>query len=178
MQMQIFEVPCGDKAAVEELNLFLRTRRVLTVEKAFMPAGGHGFWSFCVEYLPGPAPAGGMMQERTDYKKVLGPDEFARFSRLRAWRKETAEREGLPAYAIFTNEQLAAMARGPAKTLADLGRIEGVGPARIERHGAALLEMLSHEKNGQPDRKDSGDGKSAGSVPPGGAGEAGQTGGA
>ena len=55
------------------------------------------------------------------------------------------EREGVPAYALFTNEQLAAMVRSRVGTATGLGAIEGVGKSRIEKYGAAFLELLSAE---------------------------------
>ena len=46
---------------------------------------------------------------KVDFKEVLSDPEFAVFARLRALRKERADAEGVPAYALFTNEQLAEM---------------------------------------------------------------------
>jgi hypothetical protein len=52
-----------------------------------------------------------------DYKEVLNEADFAVFSRLRDLRKVIAEKEAVPAYAIFTNEQLAAMVTGKVDRL-------------------------------------------------------------
>ena len=49
----------------------------------------------------------------------------------------------MPVYTIFTNEQLAQMAQTKARTKADLEKIEGIGDARIEKHGTRFLELLS-----------------------------------
>ena len=54
-----------------------------------------------------------------------------------------AEAEGVPVYAIFTNEQLAAMVQRKATTAAGLAAIEGVGQARLEKHGPRLLAILA-----------------------------------
>jgi superfamily II DNA helicase RecQ len=51
----------------------------------------------------------------------------------------------VPIYTLFTNEQLAEMARGPVTSLADLRRIQGVGTARIEKYGSQLLNVLEAE---------------------------------
>jgi superfamily II DNA helicase RecQ len=53
----------------------------------------------------------------------------------------------MPAYAVFTNEQLAEIAKARCATLADLGKIEGIGPARVEKYGEAVLTNLreNHE---------------------------------
>ena len=77
-----------------------------------------------------------------DYKELLKPEEFEVFSRLREWRKGMAEQEGVPVYVVFTNEQLAEMVKKRVSTKAGLKEIEGVGDARVEKYGAAVLERM------------------------------------
>ena len=78
------------------------------------------------------------------------------FSQLRQLRKELAEREGVPVYAVFTNEQMAAMVTGRVASVAGMKKIEGIGEGRIEKYGAAVLALLktpgggTHEAAGQP----------------------------
>ena len=73
---------------------------------------------------------------------MLSPEEFTVFSRLREVRKELAEKAAVPPYAVFTNEQLAAIVRQRVTTAAALEKIGGVGPARVEKFGAAVLAVL------------------------------------
>lgn len=146
MQLKLFVLPIKNLGAAEaEMNAFLRGHRVLAVKKEFVPDGENSFWSFCVEYLdgtaPGAVPPGGRLP-KVDYKEVLKPEEFEVFSRLREWRKTVAEKEGVPVYVVLSNEQLAAMVRRRASTKAQLKEVEGVGDARIEKYGDALLERL------------------------------------
>lgn len=148
MQLKLFLLPVKNLAAAEaEMNAFLRSHRVLAVKKEFVSDGENSFWTFCVEYLesgPGPGPglpAGGK-PPKVDYKELLKPAEFQIFSRLREWRKAVAEKEGVPVYVVLTNEQLAQMVQKPAHTKAALREIEGLGEARLEKYGDALLEML------------------------------------
>ena len=127
------------------MNSFLRSHRVLAVKKEFVSDGENSFWTFCVEYLessPAPPAPGQSGRPKVDYKEVLKPEEFEVFSRLREWRKRVAEKEGVPVYVIFSNEQLAEMVRKKAGTRAALKEIEGVGDARLEKYGAALLERM------------------------------------
>ena len=56
---------------------------------------------------------------------------------------EGAETEAVPIYTIFSNAQLAEMVKRRVQTAADLGRIEGIGKARLEKYGARLLAILS-----------------------------------
>ena len=133
---------------MEELNRFLGGHRVIGVEKHLVTTGGAGpVWVFCVEYLSGQAPVGkgygSSAASKIDYREVLSPEDFAVFSRLREVRKALGERDGVPPYAIFTNEQLAGIVRQRVMDKAGLGKIDGVGAARLEKYGGAVLEALA-----------------------------------
>jgi ATP-dependent DNA helicase RecQ len=65
-----------------------------------------------------------------------------RFEALRAWRLETAQREGLPSYMVFSNRTLAALAQARPTTGDALLAIPGIGPAKHERYGTAVLAIL------------------------------------
>lgn len=106
--------------------------------------GANSFWAVCVAYLDGPTPTASRKggRQRIDYKEVLPPAQFKVFARLRELRKALAERDGVPLYSVFTNDQLVAMVQMPTTTLAQMQTISGVGPARIEKHGKAMLEVL------------------------------------
>ncbi len=55
-----------------------------------------------------------------------------RFEALKAWRSEVAREKALPAYVVFHDATLAAMAAAEPATLADLGPISGVGAKKLE----------------------------------------------
>ena len=131
MQYQVFAVPVRSNGTqVEEMNRFLRSHRVLTVERQMVAEGQNSFWTFCVEFLETAGPAEGRNEGRIDYKEVLSAPEFERFARLRLLRKELAEKEGVPAYAIFTNEQLA-QAGGAGNPKSEGRRPKAVQSGRI-----------------------------------------------
>jgi superfamily II DNA helicase RecQ len=145
MQLRLFIVPLKNVVEAEqEMNIFLRGHRVLAVKKEFVPDGENSFWTFCVEYLESVlgAVVGGGRAPKVDYKEVLKPAEFEVFSRLREWRKVVAEKEGIPVYAVLTNEQLAQMVQKKVTTKTALKEIEGVGEARAEKYGDGLLSRL------------------------------------
>ncbi len=146
MQLKTFVLPIKNLFAAEaEMNAFLRSHRMLAVKKEFVSDGENSFWTFCVEYLessPAPQSPGQPGRPKVDYKELLKPEEFEVFSRLREWRKGVAEKEGVPVYVIFSNEQLAEMVRKKASSKTALKEIEGVGDSRIEKYGAAALERL------------------------------------
>jgi superfamily II DNA helicase RecQ len=78
-----------------------------------------------------------------DCRQLLSEADFAVFVALRTWRKAQSQTDGVPPYAVFTNEQLAAMARQRCSTLAELGTLDGVSPARLDRYGAAALGIVA-----------------------------------
>jgi ATP-dependent DNA helicase RecQ len=65
------------------------------------------------------------------------------FERLRAWRAEQARQQGVPAYVIFHDATLRQIAEHRPADLDGLGRINGVGEAKLARYGQPLLTALS-----------------------------------
>jgi DNA helicase-2/ATP-dependent DNA helicase PcrA len=63
-----------------------------------------------------------------------------RYAALRDLRNDL--RDGKPAYVVFDNKTLAAIARQAPTTLRELSRISGVGPAKLERYGEAVIALL------------------------------------
>ena len=65
------------------------------------------------------------------------------FDALRTWRRERAAGDGVPAYVVFHDATLAEIAARKPRSLADLRGIGGVGPAKLERYGEAVLAVLA-----------------------------------
>ena len=131
MPFEFIQIPAnGQGSAKEELNKLLRGGRIASVRKEFVPNGEDSFWAFCVEYLDGISGAAAQRGTgpRPDYKELLNEADFASFALLRELRKGIAERDALPAYSIFTNEQLAAMVTGKVASLSALGSIAETRP--------------------------------------------------
>jgi len=64
------------------------------------------------------------------------------FERLRVWRKARADEDEVPAFVVFTDATLQLIAEQRPTSAADLLRISGVGPAKLERYGDSLLEVV------------------------------------
>ncbi|HEX4473336.1 MAG TPA: ATP-dependent DNA helicase UvrD2 [Nocardioides sp.] len=64
------------------------------------------------------------------------------FERLRAWRKARADEDSVPAFVVFTDATLQLIAEQRPTSQAALLRISGVGPAKLERYGDGLLEVV------------------------------------
>ena len=72
----------------------------------------------------------------------LGPDAQARFINLKAWRSEVAKAHDLPAYVIFHDATLAAIAQRHPQSLEDLQGISGIGAKKLEAYGAEVLRVM------------------------------------
>ena len=68
------------------------------------------------------------------------------FERLRAWRIEQANVRGVPAYVVFTDATLIAIAEQLPEDIGALGSIPGVGPMKLEAYGDAVLSLVAQAK--------------------------------
>ncbi len=66
----------------------------------------------------------------------------ALYERLRSWRKERAGEDGVPAFVVFTDATLTAIAETLPPDKAALQRISGVGERKLELYGDAVLDVL------------------------------------
>ena len=143
MAFHLFQFPLPGAADLGELNRCLAAHRVVAVNQHVVPAvGGGATLVFVVQTVDGAVKAAANQTSKIDYKQELSAEDFAVFNRLREERKKLAEAEGVPAYAVLTNEQLAELARQRPRTLAELAALPGLGCARLEKHGAQLLALL------------------------------------
>ncbi|MBU1351962.1 MAG: DNA helicase RecQ [Gammaproteobacteria bacterium] len=78
----------------------------------------------------------------------LGPDAQVRFINLKAWRAEVAREHNLPAYVIFHDATLAAIAERAPGTLDDLQGISGMGAKKLEAYGAEVLRVCVQGSGG------------------------------
>lgn len=137
-----------------EMNSFLSGHRIVSVRKEFVADGQNSYWSFCVDYFASTtgkpdAAAPAAKKTQIDYRESLTPEDFLVFATLRALRKDIANRDGVPIYTIFTNQQLADLVTGRVTTKEAFRHVNGVGSSRIEKYGDAFLDSLTQHWNGQ-----------------------------
>ena len=65
------------------------------------------------------------------------------FERLRKWRRQVAEGRGKPAWTIFDDKSLRAIAREKPTSPAALLRVKGIGEKRLADFGAAILDLVA-----------------------------------
>jgi len=87
------------------------------------------------------AKAAGGSRPRAD-DQPLSRAASAGFGRLRAVRQELALQRGVPAFCVCHDRTLREIARAAPMTLDELGKVRGMGPAKIQQYGQALLNAL------------------------------------
>jgi DNA helicase II / ATP-dependent DNA helicase PcrA len=78
-------------------------------------------------------------------KKSVAPaaEDAELFARLRAWRKRQAEAQSVPAYVVFSDATLVAIADACPDSRAALAKVAGVGPAKLDRYAEPVLAVLA-----------------------------------
>ncbi|MFC5496514.1 RecQ family ATP-dependent DNA helicase [Caenimonas terrae] len=74
---------------------------------------------------------------------ALTSDAQVRFAALKAWRAEVARAHNLPAYVIFHDATLAAIAALAPSTLRELQGVSGLGASKLEKYGEDVLRVVS-----------------------------------
>lgn len=151
MQYKVFTIPImGGETVQEEMNRFLRGNKVVDVEKQLITINNNAYWSFCVQYIYGienKIESNGERREKVDYKSVLDEATFARFSKLRAIRKQIAEQDAIPAYAVFTDAELAELAKLNELTEKSMLSVYGIGEKKVKKYGELLCQMMNDTAN-------------------------------
>lgn len=105
-----------------------------------------------VDALITPAPAGfpsssrsrsaGARSSRSSPAPEEGEFDAELFEKLRALRRRLAEAENVPAYIVFNDAVLRNLAARLPRDERELLEIPGIGPAKLQRYGAAFIEEI------------------------------------
>lgn len=147
MQIKVLSVPVsGDEGMNEELNRFLRTHKVLQVEQQLVTDASGSYWTFCIRYVDVATKVSPEKKERIDYRTVLSAEDFGKFSKLRVIRKAIATEESIPAFAVFTDEELAGIAQLKELSLKSMQSVKGIGEKKCEKYGERFIKEMTDEK--------------------------------
>jgi DNA helicase-2/ATP-dependent DNA helicase PcrA len=75
-------------------------------------------------------------------KAAFAPSDPLLYGALAAWRKERAKAESVPAYVVFHNTTLEAIAGAKPRSINELARVPGVGPTKLDRYGDDVLAVV------------------------------------
>jgi len=145
MQFKTFCIPVFSPERSEgDANAFLRSHRILRVERNFVPADG-GYWAMLVEYAdtdPDHESPPASRREKKDYSKVLSAEEYVRYEVYRERRKQLATERSVPAYLIFTNDELAILSRLPTLNAETVKQVKSIAPSRLNDYAAEFFDLL------------------------------------
>lgn len=144
MKIALFTIPIHESGSeLEALNRFLRSKKILQVNQELVKLEHTAFWTFAIQYLDDKTIEPLPIKNKKDYKSILSPEVFSKFSELRVIRKTIAIEEGVPAYAVFTDEELSKLASLTNPNLKQLSSIEGIGEQKVKKYGERFLQTLN-----------------------------------
>ena len=146
----------GEQLTEEELNRFLRSHRILQVEHRFCEDRG-GYWALWVEYADGDPTAEAppaIRRERKDFSEGLSTEEKQRYEHYKNVRKSLSQQYSIPAYLVFTNEELSILARLPELSAEAVRGVKGVAPQRLKDFIHFFYSESHAETSGEPDAPD------------------------
>jgi DNA helicase-2/ATP-dependent DNA helicase PcrA len=122
-----------------------RARQQLALSWALARSPGQRRGRRPSRFLDGLRPASGRPEVSRPRTRAPAPEaaDAELFARLRAWRKAQADAQSVPAYVVFNDATLVAIADAQPSNRVELARINGVGPAKLERYADPLLAVLS-----------------------------------
>ncbi len=120
----------------DELNIFCLNKKVVMKKVEFFCEGGKYYWSVFIEYEPI------LQQSSKEGTKSLNQEGNVCFARLKNWRKEKADKEGIPPYVIASNQQLIEIINKEIITIEGLKQVHGFGKKKLEKYGKEMTEIL------------------------------------
>ena len=73
----------------------------------------------------------------------LDAEQKELFERLRQWRAGEAAEQGVPAYVVFADKTLVAIAESAPASIDELRGVFGIGEAKLDRYGAQVLRVVA-----------------------------------
>ena len=141
--MTFFVSPFSEPSSHAELNNFLKSHRIINVEKRLIDGERGTGWIFLVEYSDNEGTKSSYtMSSKVDWRDVLNPSQFTVYDFLRKTRKEIGDKTEIPLHGILSNEQLALMAQNPPKTKEDFLKIKGVNEQKYKQFGEVFLSAI------------------------------------
>ena len=85
--------------------------------------------------------------------QLVRVEEREQWEALRTLRRNLAQEHAVPPYVIFPDSTLLEMLRSQPTSMAEMGRVSGVGARKLERYGEAFLQVLAGTGGGEAPRE-------------------------
>jgi superfamily II DNA helicase RecQ len=121
-----------------DINAFCLNKKVIRTQVEFFQENGSAFWSVFIEYETILSPI-----TKSD-PEIKGLTEAGRlcYEKLRQWRKDTADKEGIPPFLIAKNTHLVEIVQKELSSLESLKQIDGFGKKKLEKYGKEITEII------------------------------------
>jgi len=86
--------------------------------------------------------AGSRRDRRTATAAIVGDADTALLEALKELRTRLARTQNVPAYVVFSDRTLAELASHRPANAGAMREIHGIGDTKLERYGAAFLEVI------------------------------------
>ncbi len=120
----------------EDLNRFCSNKKITERKIEFFQQDSNAFWSVFLEYEVNIEPSGRETSGLTEAGRVC-------YEELHRWRKETAEKEGIPPFVIAKNSHFVEIINKEIITLEALKHINGFGKKKIEKYGKEITGIIT-----------------------------------
>jgi len=150
MLIKLFTIPITSvNVENEELNKFLRGNKIIEVKQKMVSSDNSAYWCFIIKYLErqinqttSSSSYSSSSGNKKDYSVILNAEQFELFSEMRIIRKQLAAADSVPAYFVFTDEELSEISKMPEIIPAKMIAIKGIGDKKIEKYGEKLCQSL------------------------------------
>jgi superfamily II DNA helicase RecQ len=139
MTYEIINIPLSPATKTfntEELNKFCLNKKIITHKIEFFQQDNNTFWSVFIEYETILEPTGTATNSLTEAGKIC-------FEELRRWRKETAEKEGIPPFVIAKNSHFVDIINKEVSTIEALKQVNGFGKKKVEKYGKDITGIIT-----------------------------------
>ena len=129
MPYEIVTIPFNKAAKIfhtDGLNKFCLNKKVLNIKIEFFRDDKNVYWTVFIEYET-------ILEHTSNEPEGLTEAGRLCYERLRAWRKERAEKEGIPPFVIAKNSHFVEIVNKEIVTLEALKQINGFGQKKVEK---------------------------------------------
>ena len=130
----------------QEVREFFKEKEIISIRDHLFIRNEVPYLTLIVKYFPhrieiNPHLPKTFEKRDESWRQSLQESDLGLFNLLRDWRSTRSKKDGLPPYILFTNQQLALITKKRPQSLSELGTIEGIGKAKLEKYGPEVLKI-------------------------------------